>query len=117
MVIISSIINKQLERNDSIKKAARELLIQEEEKIHRVYLTKLLADVIGLHYKYFKNKEFDTFEQYLNGYKSFLLVESRKEQIKLYREVDDLLLNNHSLFFAHYMVDKPIFCVSVEDPS
>lgn len=91
--------------------------MQEEESILKTYLIKILAEVIALHYKYYKNEDFETFEEYLNSYKSFLLVESKEEKVKLYREVDDILLNEHSLFFAHYILDKSIFCISVEENS
>lgn len=91
----------------------REKLLQEEEKLQRSYLINYLADVISLHYKYFKNKKFDSFEQYLNGSKSFYLVDGKDEKIKLYKEIDDVLINRHELLCAHYILDKPVYLVSV----
>ena len=92
----------------------REELLREEDKLQRSYLISLLANLIRLHYKYYKNEEFDTFEQYLNGYKTLYLVESKEEKLKLYREIDDVLLNKYELFFAHYELNEPIHCISVE---
>lgn len=91
----------------------RKKLLQEESKLLRSYFINLLADLIRLHYKYYKNEEFDTFEQYLNGYKTLYLVESKEEKLKLYREIDDVLLNKYELFFAHYELTEPIHCISV----
>lgn len=91
----------------------REELLLEEYKLHRSYLIQLLTDLIKIHYKYYKNEEFDTFEQYLNGYKTLYLVESKEEKLKLYREIDDVLLNKYELFFAHYELTEPIHCISV----
>lgn len=91
----------------------REELLREEDKLQRSYLISLLANLIRLHYKYYKNEEFDTFEQYLNGYKTLYLVESKEEKLKLYREIDDVLLNKYELFFAHYELTEPIHCISV----
>lgn len=91
----------------------REELLREEDKLQRSYLISLLANLIRLHYKYYKNEEFDTFEQYLNGYKALYLVESKEEKLKLYREIDDVLLNKYELFFAHYELTEPIHCISV----
>ena len=67
----------------------RKKLLQEESKLLRSYFINLLADLIRLHYKYYKNEKFDTFEQYLNGYKTY------------------------ELFFAHYELTEPIHCISV----
>lgn len=92
----------------------REELLLEEDKLHRSYLIQLLTDLIKLHYKYYKNEEFDTFEQYLNGYKTLFLVNSEEEKLKLYREIDDVLLNKYELFFAHYELEEPIYLISVE---
>ena len=92
----------------------RKKLLQEESKLLRSYFINLLADLIKLHYKFYKNEKFDTFEQYLNGYKSLYLVESKEEKVKLYREIDDVLLNKYELFFAHYILDKAIYLISVE---
>lgn len=91
----------------------RKKLLQEESKLLRSYFINLLADLIKLHYKYYKNEEFDTFEQYLNGYKTLFLVNSEEEKLKLYREIDDVLLNKYELFFAHYELTEPIHCISV----
>ncbi len=91
----------------------RKKLLQEESKLLRSYFINLLADLIRLHYKYYKNEKFDTFEQYLNGYKTLYLVESKEEKLKLYREIDDVLLNKYELFFAHYELTEPIHCISV----
>ncbi len=91
----------------------REELLLEEDKLMRAYLIQLLTDLIKLHYKYYKNEEFDTFEQYLNGYKTLYLVESKEEKLKLYREIDDVLLNKYELLCAHYILDKPVYLVSV----
>ena len=101
------------EESEIIETNKREELLLEEDKLQRTYLIRLLADLIRLHYKYYKNEEFDTFEQYLNGYNTLYLTESKEEKVKLYREIDDVLLNKYELFFAHYILDKPIHLISV----
>lgn len=93
----------------------RKRLLKEEEMLHKSYFINLLADLIRLHYKYYKNEKFDTFEQYLNGYKALYLVNSKEEKVKLYREIDDILLNKYKLFCAHYELEEPIHLISIEE--
>lgn len=93
----------------------REKLLYEEEQLQKSYLISFLADAIKLHYKYFNNNKFDTFEQYLNGYKSFYLAESKEEQIEIYKEVDNVMMSRYELFFAHYELTEPIHCVDVSE--
>ena len=93
----------------------RKKLLHEEEELQKRYLISFLADVIRLHYKYYKNEKFDTFEQYLNGYKSFYLAERKEEQIAIYKEVDDVMMIRYELFFAHYELTEPIHCVDISE--
>ena len=91
----------------------RKKLLHEEEQLQKSYLISFLADMIRLHYKYFKNNKFDTFEQYLNGYKSFYLAESKEEQIEIYKEVDNVMMSRYELFCAHFELTEPIYCISI----
>ena len=86
--------------------------MQEEEIIQRKYLVKYLSIIIDLHYKYFKNEKFDTFQQYINS--GFGNIKYSREEVKaIFREVDSLLERKHGLFFAHYDLEKPIYLVDV----
>lgn len=106
-------INKQQVRG--VKVSKRKKLLHEEEQLQKSYLISFLADLIRLYYKYNKNEKFDTFEQYLNGYKSFYLAESKEEQIEIYKEVDNVIMSRYELFFAHYELTEPIHCVDVSE--
>ena len=44
----------------------RKQFIQEENQVLKEELAHILAKLIVLHYKYYKNNEADTFEQYHN---------------------------------------------------
>ena len=43
------------------------MLMQEEERIQKRYIVMYLSIVIDLHYKYYKNEEFETMQQYFNS--------------------------------------------------
>ena len=62
-------------------KRKENFMLKEEEQILKDTLAICLARLIRLHYKYYKNKKFDTFEQYCNGYTSFTIL-SEKEKLE-----------------------------------
>lgn len=86
----------------------REKFILEEEQVLKDTLALCLAKLIRLHYKYYKNKEFNTFKQYCNSYTYFDIL-SEDEILKLYHVVNGIMEQEYNLFFAHYELDKPIY--------
>lgn len=54
--------------------------MKEEERVQKKYLIMYLSIVIDLHYKYFKNEEFDTFQQYFNSISTIKYNKKEKEQ-------------------------------------
>ncbi len=91
----------------------RKKILKEEERVQKSYLISYLADMIRIHYKYLKNKDFDTFNQYLNSCNGIISIKSIEERIMIYREVDDVIMRKYKLFFAHYELEEPIYLVSV----
>ena len=85
--------------------------MKEEERVQKKYLIMYLSIVIDLHYKYFKNEEFDTFQQYFNSISTIKY--SKKEKEKIFRKVDSMLEKRYGLFFAHYDWNKPIYLVDI----
>lgn len=59
-------------------KKKEKLMLKEEDQILKDTLAICLAKLIGLHYKYYKNKKFDTFDQYCDSYTCFTIL-SEKE--------------------------------------
>lgn len=90
----------------------REQFILEENQVLKEELTRTLARLIVLHYKYYKNNEADTFEQYCNSFNSIIIL-TDEEQVELYHNVDSIIERENNLFFAHYELDKPIHLVDV----
>lgn len=88
--------------------------MKEEERIQRKYLVMYLSIIIDLHYKHYKNEEFDTFKQYMNGGLGNIKY-SKEETEAIFREVDKLLERRYGLFFAHYDLNKPIYLVDVSN--
>ena len=93
-------------------KKKENFMLKEEEQILKDTLAICLARLIRLHYTYYKNKKFDTFDQYCNGYTSFTIL-SEKEKLELYHTVDKIIEQEYNLFFAHYELDKPIYLVDI----
>ena len=87
------------------------MLMKEEERVQKKYLIIYLSIVIDLHYKYFKNEEFDTFQQYFNSIS--VIKYSKKEKEEIFRKVDSLLEKRYGLFFAHYDWNKLIYLVDI----
>lgn len=87
------------------------MLMKEEERVQKKYLIMYLSIVIDLHYKYYKNEEFETMQQYFNSVSTIKY--SDKEKEKIFREVDSLLEKRYGLFFAHYDWNKPIYLVDI----
>lgn len=56
------------------------MLIKEEERVQKKYLIMYLSIVIVLHYKYFKNEEFDTFQKYFNSISLLNIVKKKKKK-------------------------------------
>ena len=93
-------------------KKIEKLMLKEEDQILKETLAICLAKLIGLHYKYYKNKKFDTFDQYCDSYTCFTIL-SEKEKVELYHTVDKIMEQEYNLFFAHYELGKPIYLVDV----
>lgn len=84
---------------------------KEEDRVIEQYLIELLANLIFIHYKYFKNISFDTFNQYCNSYSTKIY--NQKERIKLYDRVNEVLQKKYKLFFAHINLDDSIYLIDV----
>ena len=85
--------------------------MKEEERVQKKYIIMYLSIVIDLHYKHFKNEEFDTFEQYFNSISTIKYC--KKEKKEIFRKVDSMLEKRYGLFFAHYDWNKPIYLVDI----
>ena len=81
-------------------KKKENFMLKEEEQILKDTLAIYLARLIRLHYKYYKNKKFDTFDQYCNSYTSFIIL-SEKEKLELYRIVDKIDRKSTRLNSSH----------------
>lgn len=90
----------------------RNLAKLEEEKMHQLFITKIIAEMIYIHYKYYKNNEFESYEQMYNSSMQKINY-SAEEQEKIYKNVDSLLEKEHNLFFAHNNKSEPIFLVDL----
>ncbi|MGN1311949.1 MAG: hypothetical protein ACI4U4_02920 [Bacilli bacterium] len=90
----------------------RKMLIKEEERIQRKYLVMYLSVIINLHYKYYKNEKFETFQQYINSGVGNIKY-SKEEVGDIFREVDSLLEKKYGLFFTHYDLYKLIYIADV----
>lgn len=95
-----------------IQMRKRERFIQEENRVLKEELAHMFARLIVLHYKYYKNNEADTFEQYCNSFNSVIIL-TDQEQIEIYHKVDSIIEKENNLFFAHYELNKTIYLVDV----
>lgn len=90
----------------------RKILMKKEQECQRKCLIIYLSKIIKLHFKYFENEEFETFQQYINsGICNKKYSKEGKEAI--FREVDNILEKKYGLFFAHYDLDKPVYIIDV----
>lgn len=80
----------------------------------KVELAHMFTRLIVLHYKYYKNNEADTFEQYCNSFNSVIIL-TDEEQIEIYHKVDSIIEKENNLFFAHYELNKSIYLVDVSE--
>lgn len=84
----------------------------ESSELMKKYLIELLAAEINLYYKYYKNKNFESFEQYCNSFNSsFEFTEN--EMLDIYHKVDTIMQEKYELFFAHYELENPIYLVDI----
>ena len=86
--------------------------LEDSTELLKEQLAELLAAQIYLYYTYYKNKKFESFEQYCNSYNAFFLF-NKKETLELYHKVDSIIEEKYNLFFAHYELDEPIYLVDI----
>ena len=63
-----------------------ELMKKEEEQSHKQFLAYLIADMIYIHYKHYKNKKFESYNQVYHSGMQFINY-SEKEQEEIYKNV------------------------------
>lgn len=89
-----------------------ELVKFEEEKVHKQLVTRFIAEMIYIHYKYFKNENFETYEQMYNSSMQVINYDN-ESQDEIYKNVDSILEEKYDLFFAHNEKDEPIYLVDI----
>lgn len=90
----------------------KEIIKNEEEQSHRIFIANFIADMIYTHYKYLKNKDFETYEQMYNS--SMQVINYDKDiQNEIYKKVDSILEEKYDLFFAHNDKSSPIYLVDI----
>jgi len=90
----------------------KEIMKNEEEQSHRLFIANFIADMIYIHYKYLKNENFETYEQMYNS--SMQVINYDKEiQNEIYKHVDSILEEKYDLFFAHFDKSAPIYLVDI----
>lgn len=90
----------------------KELVKNEEEQSHRIFLANFIADMIYIHFKHFKNEKFETYEQMYNS--SMQVIHYDNEvQDEIYKHVDSILEEKYDLFFAHNDKYAPIYLVDI----
>ena len=89
-----------------------ETMKAEEEISHKKFLAYLIADMIYIHYKHYKNSNFESYNQFYHSSMQFINY-NKKEQEEIYQNVDSILEEKYDLFFANNEKDEPIYLVDI----
>ena len=84
----------------------------EENQAHMIFLSNFIAEMIYIHYKYYKNDDMETYVQIYNSCLQHFN-HNHKQQKQIYENVGSILESEHDLIFAHNRINEPIYLVDI----
>lgn len=83
---------------------------KKSNQLQTYYISRLISMLISEHYKYFKNKYFNSFNNYFNSIVNNMSDIDEKE---VYKVVDNILFRKYFLIFTHSSLTEKICLADV----